>query len=158
MTQPPIGLGELLASGSANGSGGALTPTRAPEGVSFEEMLALAREGRLTSGIPVTVSPSVDVELSDDQLARLSSAADRAESAGLSRVVVALDDQMLVLDIDSRSIVDRFDPAGVEPLGGIDGILSAGAAAGQTPAPIGAGGAPISNPSLLSALAQRLVG
>lgn len=154
MTPQPLGLAELLGAGGA--STARVSPRPVPEGVSFEEMLELARAGAVQSGIAVTVSSSLDLELSDQQLARLSRAADRAEAAGLSRVAVAMDEQMLVLDVASRTVVDMVDLASGNPIGGIDGILSAGVS--EQPAPGIGGRAPISSPSLLGALAQRLTG
>jgi hypothetical protein len=154
MTPQPPGLAELLSAGGTPTN--RVAPRPVSEGVSFEEMLELARAGAVRSGIPVTVSSSVDLPLSDQQLARLSSAADRAEAAGLSRVAVAMDEQMLVLDVASRTVVDVVDLASSDPIGGIDGIMSVGDS--EQPAPGIGGRAPISSPSLLGALAQRLTG
>ncbi len=94
---------------------------RADEGA-FAELLKRAREGTLASNRPVSVEKSAGVALSEEQLARLSLAADRAEAAGLRTALVLIDDRRLILDVHQRSVVGVAAPEqGV--LDGIDGVI-----------------------------------
>ncbi len=108
----------------------------------FAQMLRKAQEGGLESGLRVEVSRSSGVELSEDQLTRLSAAADRAEAMGITRAVAFIDGQAVVLEVQTRTVSARFDPS-KDVLTGIDGVLGippAPGAASVTPAG-GVGGA-----------------
>lgn len=99
----------------------------------FAGLLARANAGELESGRFVTVSQeaaAAGVRLSDEQVARLSVAADRAEAAGLRSALVLIDGQALRLDVGNRTITGTVDAAalgaGGEPgiVGGIDGVIN----------------------------------
>ncbi len=151
MSPLPLALIQML--GSAAGS--ALRPqNNAPaEGVSFEEMLELARSGAMSSGEGVSIGPGVGVELTIEQASRLSAAADRAMAAGATDVIVMLDGMALRLDVQNRQITERVNLEDQGELLGIDGIMSA--------TPITSGDGQVTGPgtlamsaSLMNALSQ----
>lgn len=153
-------LGLLRAAGAGRaGSAGAASGARSagPSAGEFAELLRKAASGELVSGVPVTVDPAAGVELSEDQLARLSLAADRAEAEGIQSAAVMMDGMTLVMDVKTRTVMRRVDlSAGA--LTGIDGIVTVGES-GEG-APMGAavlppGRGPAENPSLLALLASR---
>lgn len=136
------------------------TPAQAqPSGVQpgeFTELLRRAREGSLSSSRPVEIESGSGLKLSDDQLARLSLAADRAEAGGLRKALVMIDDQRVILDVHQRTVVGA---AGTKSgiLDGIDGVIDlAGVlnASEAAPAPVGPPTA-LDSPSLSRLLAQR---
>jgi|GEM_PF-1228262 len=153
-------LGLLRAAGvsraGASGAAGAAKEA-GPSTGEFAELLRKAASGELVSGVPVTVDPGAGVTLSEDQLARLSLAADRAEAEGIQSAAVMMDGMTLVMDVKTRTVMRRVDlSAGV--LTGIDGIVTvgesgAGAPTGAVLLPPGQGLA--ENPSLLALLASR---
>jgi hypothetical protein len=67
-------------------------------------MLAKAKSGELSSGLPVVVAPGAGVQLSGEQLTKLASAADVAEASGASKALVAIDGRMLTMDVATREI------------------------------------------------------
>lgn len=144
-----------LAGASHTRSTGA-APTAPPrtDEAAFAELLNRARDGTLQSARPVEVDIDAGVKLSDEQLARLSLAADRAEAAGLRTALVLVDDQRLIMDVHQRTIIGAATPEqGV--LEGIDGVIDlAGvlAPAQAAPPPPGPPNA-IDNPALAKLLA-----
>lgn len=88
----------------------------------FASLLRGAEAGEVSSGMRVTVHSGAGLELSDDQLTRLSVAADRAESAGMTRAIALVDGQALILEVQTRSISGRVDPHQAM-LTGIDGVI-----------------------------------
>jgi hypothetical protein len=95
------------------------------EGASFGDLLKQAREGGLASKLPVEIAPGANVALSDEQLARLSLAADRAEAAGVKTALVNIDGQRLVLDVHARRVMGVAAPENGVYLG-IDGVMDLG--------------------------------
>ena len=124
------------------------------ESADFAELLQKAQSGELTSGVPVSVAKDAGVTLSDTDLAMLTLAADKAETAGIRRAMVLTGDQALIMDVQTRTIVGKADMKnGV--LSGIDGVIRVGASGGADvektlPPPTGFIG---SNPSLAALLA-----
>lgn len=104
------------------------TSTAGPESGQFARLLELARDGALSSNRPVTLSESAgSVRLSEDQLASLSLAADRAEAAGIRTAIVLLDDQAVILDVPTRSITGPATLEGAQiggVFGGVDGVIN----------------------------------
>ena len=151
MSPLPLGLIQMLGSAAAS----ALRPQgNAPaEGVSFEEMLELARSGEMSSGEGVSIDPTVDLELSADQASRLSAAADRAMAAGATDVIVMLDGMALRLDVQNRQITERVNLEDQGELMGVDGIMSATPVSGGSGQVTGPGTLAM-NASLLNALSQ----
>lgn len=99
--------------------------TNALGGLGFAELLQSARSGSVSSGLPVEIESALDLELNDDQRARLEQAADRATSEGAKRAVVVMDGKALVLDVESRRVIDskQLDELGAIP--NIDAVIGA---------------------------------
>ncbi|MCA9287660.1 MAG: hypothetical protein KDA05_03695 [Phycisphaerales bacterium] len=160
----------LLSSG-VRAISGAIAPDRAPPHgtTDFQALLREARNGTVETGLPVTVARGVDIELSDEQLERLARAADRAQSAGATRALVAIDGRLLELDVATRQITaehapadaDAQAPANAAVIVGIDGVVDAGDRRAGTRAANADGPAPDAPPtsgwnrSLLDALGGR---
>lgn len=128
------------------------------ETVPFADLLARARSGAVSSGLPVSIAPGAGIELTDDQLTRLSAAADRAEAAGATRALVLIDGMTLRLDVGVRSITGVADIGASGVLTGIDAVLrappsGAAGAAALVPPGAGRGGGAAQNASLLRTLA-----
>lgn len=138
MTVPPGLL--LSALGSVGralfGPSGGGTAER-PAGVDFESLLRDAESGLLRSGRGVDVAPESTLELTAEQLERVAAAADRAEAAGADRAVVLLDERALVVDVQTRRVTGEIDVASGEPVTGVDVVLRAPPAGGES----GSGGA-----------------
>jgi hypothetical protein len=130
MTTDPIQLLRSLALGSR-----ALPqsqPAQGTSGADFAELLRQAQSGELSSKLPVSVDPDVNVELSDEQLAKLSLAADKAEAAGLRTALVVADGQRLILDVQQRRITGvAEDPSGI--VSGVDGVIDLAFSTSQPP-------------------------
>lgn len=145
MTMDPTELlRQLGQTGRASATHGA-APTPAGHSAQrseFADLLSRARDGTLSSNKPVSIEEGVGVKLTDEQLARLSLAADRAEAAGLRRALVMIDDQKVILDVQERKIVGHAaTESGV--LEGIDGVIDLAGAL----APGEARAAPVQPPS-----------
>lgn len=111
---------------------------------SFLDLLKKAATANPESGIPVTIDKGIGLLLNDDQMQRLSKAADKATAEGFSTALVSIDGINLVMDVDGRRITAVADPEG-RAVSGIDGAViappseaAAGTATPATPAtPIG---------------------
>lgn len=154
MTGTPIDIVGLasLASSVAKRLAGGGSATSAPAAPSaFADLLGKARAGFEPSGLPVELGKGVDLELTKDQLQRLSQAADRAEAQGAQTAVVMIDGRALELDVTLRTITGEVDPdQGIRPE--IDTFLFAPPAeqpAASTPA------AAAQNADVLKILAER---
>ena len=97
----------------------------ATPGVPFADLLTKAQAGEITSSLPVTVASGAGVSLSDDQLRRLSVAADRAEASGATRPLVLIDGMALHLDVATRQVTGKVDLGPESALSGIDGVVRA---------------------------------
>ncbi len=77
------------------------------EGQSFNELLALAQQGSVRSGRAVHWGGAVDPArpIDEQQLTRLSAAADVAEAAGARRALMLIDGRGVVLDVANRTLV-----------------------------------------------------
>lgn len=129
------------AAGLARGGG-------APADGTFEAMLERAREGALATGIPVRVPEHLGLSLSEEQRARLSVAADRADARGAGRVLVSIDGMLLTMDVGTRTITGRVDPRGAVVLDDVDALVTAGDARDSgEPAPLARLGPPGVNPA-----------
>lgn len=96
--------------------GSGITPTDRSQSLSagtdaldFAGMLSKAKAGELRSGRAVEVDPAVDVSLTDDQLARISEAADRIESSGSSKAIVLIDGRAIKIDVMTRRVIGEVD-------------------------------------------------
>lgn len=117
---------QLLASLGVRGAGAlAARPDAARIADSgFAELLAKAREGEISSGLPVTLAPGAEVELTESQLARVAKAADRAEAQGATRALLLIDGVALTLDVGVRQVTGSVD-MNTGMVTGIDAVLSA---------------------------------
>ncbi|MBY0310462.1 MAG: hypothetical protein K2W85_00175 [Phycisphaerales bacterium] len=113
-------------------------PKTGVEQASFADLLNRAREGTLGSAQPVTIGDNAGVTLNDEQLARLSLAADQLESSGVRTALINIDGQKLIMDVSQREISGVAPASG--PVPGIDGMIDLGDA--RTPASIALPGAP----------------
>lgn len=130
--------------------------TPAPDG-DFSWMLDLARRGRLTTDLPVRVPLGLTPGVDDRVRHELSIAADMAESEGITRAVVLVDDRAFRVDVRTRTVIDAPD-AQITAVGDIDGLVVRHADPSPTPAPPTAPPATgparvVRNASLIDALA-----
>ncbi len=89
----------------------------------FASLLAKAREGGISSGRDVTVGAGLSMTLSDQDVARLSAAADVLEAAGATQAMVVLNGQALHLDVSGRLITQVHDTSDAGVVTGIDAFL-----------------------------------
>lgn len=143
MNANAMGLLAKLGSGVRPVADVARTSASTPAGGvdSFAALLDAARAGEVSSGLPVSVDPSLDLTLSDDDLQRLAEGADRATAAGAERALLTMDGRGYVLDVGSRTITASHDLNGRTTLAGIDTVV------GVAPEDPGAG-TPASGPPL----------
>ena len=167
-------LGAGLRPAGIDAAGKTSGPARAGSGAMFADLLASARAGEISSGAPVTIAKGAGVELSEDQLRRLSIAVDRAEASGATRALVMIDGMALRVDVGVRQVTGRAELAPGAALSGIDGIVQAPDAEAGLPVAAGSGpGVPAVagqsvpgsssgllglNPSLIRALSARAGG
>lgn len=145
-------LGSQAVPGVAPGSSAA-SPANSG-GIDFATLLHQAQAGKLASGREVTIGRSAGVKLSDDQIKRISAAADLAESQGATRALVMIDGMAIKLDVSMREVTGMVDLKKTGVLTGIDAVVevpsSEGASAASTSSAEAAGS------SLLKALASRV--
>ncbi len=98
----------------------------------------------------VRLAPGLDLELSDDQMRRLSEAADRARQAGARTALVMMDGMALRLDVQSRTVTARESVSTGDVLTGIDAVVDASDPAGGPIASLLSGAV---HPSIVRALA-----
>lgn len=122
MTGTPLDLMSLVGLGTRllGRGGGAKAPA-----AGFAEALDGARAGSLGSGRVVVSGPELGVDLSADQLARLSHAADMAEAQGATTAAVLMDGMVIRLDVASRTALESA-PAESAVMADVDAVLSAG--------------------------------
>ncbi len=102
-------------------AGGSAPPTGALENQPFDELLARARQGQVASGRTVTADRAG--ELSGEQVARLSSAADLAEASGAQRALLLMDGRGLLLDVASRVISAELSADDTSRLANLDAAV-----------------------------------
>ncbi len=71
---------------------------------SFGALLALASRGAIESGRRVQVTFEPNETLDDQQITRLSAAADLAEASGARRAMTLIDGRGFVLDVEQRTL------------------------------------------------------
>lgn len=126
MTTDPIQLLRSLALGSRGAP--QAQQAQSADSTDFAELLRQAQAGEISSKLPVTIDPDVDVEISDEDLAKLSLAADKAEASGLRTALVIADGKRLILDVQQRRITSvASGDSGI--VGGVDGIIDLSARA-----------------------------
>ncbi|MBL0927870.1 MAG: hypothetical protein IBJ11_09495 [Phycisphaerales bacterium] len=122
-------LGGVVPGVSGTAGAGAGGGAGAIESASFADLLGRVRSGEMSSGRTVEVDPRSGVELSKEQLRRLSAATDAAEAAGASRLLAVIDGKIVGVDVAARvvtkgpsqlagRVVGDFDAMVVVPEGG----------------------------------------
>lgn len=82
---------------------------RAPiEGQTFDDLLAQASKGAISSGRPVEAGFEAQPPLDGTQLERLAAAADQAEAAGARTALVMIDGRAFALDVESRTLTSEL--------------------------------------------------
>lgn len=126
MTTPTDPFASLSALRS-NPAVAALAPQQRDHAITdsgFADMLERAARGETSSGLPVSIDPTLNIELSADGMERLAHAADRAEAAGLDRALVLVEGRALVVDVPSRTVVEALTLEG-QIIRGLDGAVQA---------------------------------
>ncbi len=90
----------------------------------FQSILEKARAGEVTSGIRVSAPQGSGIALTQDQVTRLSAAADIAEAHGAGRAVFLIDGQALRMDVGTRTIIGPVDASQTGVLTDIDAIVN----------------------------------
>ncbi len=124
MTLNPMDILALpgLANAAVHSVGSALDRL-VPGSNSFADHLKKAQGD--TDRLPVEIGRGVEVELTQEQMARIAEAADRAEAEGASSAVVMIDGMALELDVMLRTIRSVVDQeSGLKT--GIDAVVYAG--------------------------------
>lgn len=140
-----VGLAQRVAGGADR------TPI---EGASFAELLDRVSRGELRDREPVRVEAGAGVELSAEQLARVSEAGARLEASGVSRGLILIDDMALEYDVLTRTVTGVVELGEEGAIVNIDGVARASAVEEQAD-PVGLPGSAPVNVSLLRALAGR---
>ncbi len=131
MTGTPLDLLSLVGLGSRLlGVGGG---EKVDASGDFGKALEAAKDGRLETGRAVVSGPELGVDLSADQLQRLSHAADMAEAQGAKTAAVLMDGMVIRLDVESRTAM-KSSPAESALMGDVDVVLSAGPTSESAPA------------------------
>lgn len=104
MTTSPVDLLRKLGSGVRPDASSGSASAQGAGGIDFGALLERVRSGEVASGRPVTVSSEAGVELSQEQLSRLSIAADAAEATGAHTLLALVDGKALTIDVPTRSV------------------------------------------------------
>ena len=133
MTGTPLDLLGLVGAGArllGLGRGGqSADQTQQAE---FAKALEAAGKGELDTGRVVVSGPELGMDLSAEQLQRLSHAADVAEAQGASTAAVLMDGLVIRLDVASRTAIESM-PAESAVMDGVDVVLSAGPTSQEPP-------------------------
>jgi hypothetical protein len=103
----------------------------------FADLLRAAEAGEISTGRSVDVEKGANLTLTDAQRARLAGLSDKAQLAGVSRVLVQTGGVWLCLNADARTVskADAITPNDI--ITGIDGV--APEIKNTEPTPTGAG-------------------
>lgn len=123
MSISPLDMLKRLGSGVRPDGPGPSAPagTPAPDAGAFSDLLAKVRAGQVSSGRRVECPAGCGVELTDDQLDRLSVVADAAEAAGAWRMVASIDGKSVVVDVEQRQVLGTADDGIVT---GVDAVVT----------------------------------
>jgi hypothetical protein len=107
-TGNPLDLLRQLGAGvRPDGLGATNTPSSSGlESASFDDLLALAKEGNVEPGSPLTLAQDVRSDLTDDALAALAIATDAAEAQGAARLAAQIDGNVVTIDVHRREILE----------------------------------------------------
>lgn len=105
---------------------------------SFDELLALASRGAIESGRRVQMTFEPKETLDDQQITRLSAAADLAEASGATRAMMLIDGRGLILDVGQRTLTAEL-AVGAESrfVNGLDAAMYVLGADEPAPEPLG---------------------
>jgi len=146
-----FGLLNLIGLAGRALSGGGQRPASLSTGdlasLDFEALLEKAKSGGFASGTPVVVGAGVEVDLSTEQLERITLAADRAAAQGARSAVVLVDGLALKVDVESRRIEAAVDAGAEGLLTGVDTVVTAPP-----------GGAPATGPGSMASNESRKSG
>lgn len=121
--------------GITSPAGSVRVNTTPVQGMDFAALLSKVEQGQIASGMQVTSARGLAHELSSGEIAALSKAADLAESRGATQVAVRMQGKVYTVDIGVRQVT-AVQPAGNEPLVGIDAMIDLDAnASASIPAP-----------------------
>ena len=140
---------------SANGHGASALGS-----LDFVTLLNQARAGEVKSGLSVRVANGANVELTPEQLGRLSAAADLAEAHGSSRGAFMIDGKVIAMDVPTRTVTGEIQAHRTGIVDGIDAIVTVAAkdakdATGTIQPPSAMSSQQPMNTSLLDALSQQ---
>jgi len=115
-TLRPVGGGEAMGSdrgknvrsaGDGDGKDGGVVDVAGVGRFSFDHLITLAMRGELTTGRKVTVTPGINISITD--LERIGAAADRVEAKGGKRAVVFIKGEGFVLDVIKRRVTEGMN-------------------------------------------------
>ncbi|MFO0832838.1 MAG: hypothetical protein U0637_13480 [Phycisphaerales bacterium] len=144
----------LIGSGGAQQAASRALIQQLSHSESFQNILDKAREGAVASGLKVKAGKESGLTLTQDQVERLSAAADIAEANGAGRAVFLIDGRALRMDVGTRTVLGPVDMSKTGVLGDIDAIVSVAADQGAAATPVLPPPAVGANASLLRTLAQ----
>jgi hypothetical protein len=155
MTSSSADLLKVLSSQATPGVAAAPERAAVVGALDFSKMLHMARTGQLASGREVKVARGAGVNFSEDQIKRLSAAADLAESQGATRALVKMDGMAIRLDVAMREVTGVVDLSKVGVITGIDAVVEVPPVAPGT-AGVGPGAAAeVGGQTLLKALGSK---
>lgn len=129
MTPGPLGILSLVGlAGRALAGPGQAQPAISKSDLAdldFEKLLNKARSGNIASGKQVVLGSEVAAELSDEQVQRLTAAADRAAAHGATTAMVLMDGQGYVLNVESRQVEAIVDEQAATVMTDIDAVITA---------------------------------
>jgi hypothetical protein len=108
------------AVGPAYARASSARPSTPLEQQPFEELLALAGQGRIESGRTVNTDFAAAEPFTGDELSRLAAAADVAEAAGATRALLLMNGRGLVLDVPTRSLSGELSADASSRVVGLD--------------------------------------
>lgn len=131
-TDPTILLKNLEPPISPAYAHGAVGGPRLPiEQTPFDQLLAQARQGSVSSGRRIEVAFAMSPALDETQMMRLGRAADLAEASGARRALMLVDGRGLVLGVSDRSL--QAELAAATSVAGIDAAFYVGGDEGKSP-------------------------
>lgn len=149
-------LGGASRPAGLTGPAGAFGEIKGSVAADFASMLQRARRGEVASGLEIQVGKGVEVELSESQREQLASLADRAEAAGVIRLLVVMDGRTLTIDIGSRTVTAVGEASNGPIATGIDGVaFLTGSGEGEEVVPLPLPASPGLNPFILTQGATR---
>lgn len=102
---------------------GTRRPQAPLESRSFDQLLALVSDGTVRSDRSLTLEFEPQDELTEEQMARLASAADVAEASGSTRALLLIDGRGMVLDVSQRQLQAELSEDHTSQLAKIDSAV-----------------------------------